>query len=78
MNADKPVIEETESKLEPLPEVKDNAEKKKVVSKTAKKWKCAECEFVYISPIPVSAVEHKCHATPVPGKRAKGMLPAEQ
>jgi hypothetical protein len=61
-------------------EVKDadkKVEKKKTVQKTSKKWKCAECEFVYISPIPVSAVEHKCQATPIPGKRPKGMLPDE-
>jgi hypothetical protein len=57
--------------------VKDNVKKEKVIQKTAKRWKCAECAFLYISPIPVSAVEHKCQATPVPGKRAKGMLPEE-
>lgn len=42
---------------------------------TAKKWKCAECGFVYNSPIPVSAVDHQCKKTPQPGKKRKGMLP---
>jgi hypothetical protein len=77
MNANKPVIEETESKLEHLPEVKDTPKKKKVVQKTSKKWKCAECGYKYISPIPVSAVLHKCKTPPVPNTQRKGMLPVE-
>ena len=43
--------------------------------KTAKKWKCFECEYRYTSPIPVSAVEHKCQVRPAPNKTRKGMLP---
>jgi hypothetical protein len=46
-------------------------------TKTAKRWKCAECEFSYVSPIPVAAVEHKCITPPVKGKTRKGMLPEE-
>ena len=42
---------------------------------TAKKWQCAECGFVYVSPIPASGVQHKCKTPPIPGKQRKGMLP---
>lgn len=58
-------------------EVKDTPKKKKVVQKTAKKWKCFECEYKYVSPIPVLAVEHKCKKPPVPNTQRKGMLPDE-
>jgi len=57
--------------------VKDTPKKKKVVQKTAKKWKCFECEYKYVSPIPVLAVEHKCKKPPVPNTQRKGMLPDE-
>lgn len=43
----------------------------------AKKWKCAECGFPYVSPIRVAAVEHKCITPPVKGKTRRGMLPDE-
>ena len=59
-------------------DVKDTPKtKKKVVQKTAKKWKCFECGYKYVSPIPVLAVEHKCKTPPVPNTQRKGMLPDE-
>jgi hypothetical protein len=57
--------------------VKKNVPKKKAAPKTSKNWKCNECEFIYISPIPVLAVEHKCKTAPIPGVTRKGMLPQD-
>jgi hypothetical protein len=76
MSETEPVIEATKSTLDSSPEVKDKPKKKKV-QKTSKKWKCNECGFPYISPIPVVAVEHKCIHPPLPGTTRKGMLPED-
>lgn len=42
---------------------------------TAKRFKCAECGFVYVSPLPVAEVQHDCKRLPPAGTKRKGMLP---
>jgi hypothetical protein len=46
-----------------------------IVRKTSKRWVCAECGEKYVSPIPVSEVQHACKKTMPPKTQRKGMLP---
>lgn len=46
-----------------------------IKDQTAKRWKCFECEEVYISPIPVYEVHHRCKKAMPPKAKRKGMLP---
>lgn len=45
------------------------------IQKTSKKWRCAECGEVYLSPIPVFDAQHKCQKPMPPKFKRKGMLP---
>ena len=47
----------------------------KAVAKTSKRFVCVECGDVYVSPIPVVEVQHRCKKAMPPKAKRKGMLP---
>ena len=42
---------------------------RKKAPKLAETFKCAKCDFVYRSPIPLVSVSHKCYAKNPAGER---------